>query len=174
MYHGEVNVAQEELNSFLAVAEDLRVKGLTQTNLDNKTVGSREEKNKPIPQEPPKPPHTVLQPKRTRPSPEQSIPSCVAKYQQQDIQEVLPVKSEPVTLPHAPVQEQVYMAVQHMEMVEEGGGMVEYEEDYGEYGDYEQPDGMGMAGPGQEGNKGQPYRNIVCILYPFWYIWFEV
>ena len=27
MYMGEVNVAQEELNSFLAVAEDLRVKG---------------------------------------------------------------------------------------------------------------------------------------------------
>ena len=32
MYHGEVNVAQEELNSFLAVAEDLQVKGLTQSN----------------------------------------------------------------------------------------------------------------------------------------------
>jgi len=32
MYHGEVNVAQEELNSFLAVAEDLQVKGLTQNN----------------------------------------------------------------------------------------------------------------------------------------------
>jgi len=30
MYHGEVNVAQEELNSFLTVAEDLQVKGLTQ------------------------------------------------------------------------------------------------------------------------------------------------
>ena len=30
MYQGEVNVAQEELNSFLAVAEDLKVKGLTQ------------------------------------------------------------------------------------------------------------------------------------------------
>jgi len=30
MYHGEVNVAQEELNSFLSVAEDLQVKGLTQ------------------------------------------------------------------------------------------------------------------------------------------------
>ena len=30
MYHGEVNVAQEELNSFLAVAEELKVKGLTQ------------------------------------------------------------------------------------------------------------------------------------------------
>lgn len=30
MYHGEVNVEQEELNSFLAVAEDLKIKGLTQ------------------------------------------------------------------------------------------------------------------------------------------------
>ena len=30
MYHGEVNVAQEELDSFLSVAEDLKVKGLTQ------------------------------------------------------------------------------------------------------------------------------------------------
>ena len=32
MYHGEVNIAQEDLNSFLSVAEDLKVKGLTQKN----------------------------------------------------------------------------------------------------------------------------------------------
>ena len=41
MYQGEVNVAQEELNTFLAVAEDLKVKGLTQNDSEkkqNKTV----------------------------------------------------------------------------------------------------------------------------------------
>jgi len=32
MYHGEVNIAQEDLNTFLAVAEDLKVKGLTQND----------------------------------------------------------------------------------------------------------------------------------------------
>ena len=32
MYCGEVNVGQEDLKSFLAVAEDLKVKGLTQNN----------------------------------------------------------------------------------------------------------------------------------------------
>ncbi len=37
MYHGEVNVAQEELNSFLAVAEDLKVKGLTQGGADKRS-----------------------------------------------------------------------------------------------------------------------------------------
>ena len=40
MYLGEVNVAQDELSSFLAVAEELRVKGLSQNNPSNgaKTV----------------------------------------------------------------------------------------------------------------------------------------
>ena len=35
MYQGEVNVAQEELNSFLAVAEDLRVKESCKSNILN-------------------------------------------------------------------------------------------------------------------------------------------
>jgi len=35
MYHGEVNVSQEELNSFLAIAEELKVKGLTQNKSEN-------------------------------------------------------------------------------------------------------------------------------------------
>jgi hypothetical protein len=35
MYHGEVNVAQDDLNSFLQVAEDLRVKGKSRNLLSN-------------------------------------------------------------------------------------------------------------------------------------------
>ncbi len=32
MYHGEINVAQDDLDDFLAVAEDLKIKGLTQND----------------------------------------------------------------------------------------------------------------------------------------------
>jgi len=42
MYYGEVNIAQEELNSFLAVAEELQVKGLTQK--ENTASGSSSQK----------------------------------------------------------------------------------------------------------------------------------
>ena len=36
MYHGEVNVAQEDLDVFLALAQDLQIKGLTQKNEEEK------------------------------------------------------------------------------------------------------------------------------------------
>ena len=85
MYMGEVNVAQEELNSFLAIAEDLKVKGLTQNN-----GGSSSSSSKPPP--PSKPPshhrptsapqsssqlHTSTPPpppKRPRPTPQTAPP----------------------------------------------------------------------------------------------------
>ena len=166
MYHGEVNVAQEELNSFLAVAEDLKVKGLTQNNSESKSANIRGEKNKPKIHSPAKPPDPVLQPKRPRQPPQQPIPSAAPKYQlpEDDIQEVVPVKSEPVSQHPEPVheveeQEESNTAVQHLGMEEQGGGMVEYGEDYGEYGDNEQADasfdGMGMGGISQDGHKGQ-------------------
>jgi len=92
MYHGEVNVAQEELNSFLAVAEDLRVKGLTQ---NQGGVGSSKR---------PKSPARASvrdiqqQPKRAR-APDirtSSLSSSISnRVEDDDIQEVVPVKSEP-------------------------------------------------------------------------------
>merc|ERR1712123_564388 len=46
MYHGEVNVAQDELNSFLAVAQDLKVKGLTQNQSGQPNKNKREPQHK--------------------------------------------------------------------------------------------------------------------------------
>jgi len=36
MYHGDVKIAQEDLNSFLAIAEELQIKGLTNKSSENK------------------------------------------------------------------------------------------------------------------------------------------
>ena len=36
MYHGEVKVNQEDLQNFLAAAEELRIKGLSQASNDSK------------------------------------------------------------------------------------------------------------------------------------------
>ena len=74
MYQGEVNVAQEELNSFLAVAEDLRVKGLTQNNSgtssSNTDHSSKQRAPSPKISRPPAPPERdpVPPPKRPRPA----------------------------------------------------------------------------------------------------------
>ena len=87
MYHGEVNVTQDDLNGFLAVAEELKVKGLTQNDQNNSG-----ERSKP----PPKP-------SREPPDIKESPPIKRARVQQQrndDIQEItvpIPVKTEPVS-----------------------------------------------------------------------------
>jgi len=99
MYHGEVNVAQEDLNSFLAVAEDLRVKGLTQNQ--SRPENNKRESYPPPPKPPqqvksaPRPPdrEIVPTPKRPRPLPPQSAPSYT--LDSDEIQEIVPVKSEP-------------------------------------------------------------------------------
>jgi len=94
MYHGEVNVAQEELNSFLAVAEDLRVKGLTQNQSGSSSSRPKETYSTSKPQQDiPKvraPPDPAPPPKRSRPTPPTSY-----SQDDDDIQEVVPVKTEP-------------------------------------------------------------------------------
>jgi len=160
MYHGEVNVAQEELNSFLAVAEDLKVKGLTQ---GNNSSDSKSSHTAPPPRpDPPKarlPDPTPPPVKRPRPGPSPSqqprqiTPSQPAYSEQDDdIQEVAPiVKSEPASHVAAEAQYQ------------QGQGIVadpnmEYGEEYGEYEGYEEGDyDTSMMDPnmaGADGNKG--------------------
>ena len=97
MYHGEVNVAQEELNSFLAVAEDLKVKGLTQNNQSGPKRASTPAYTS-LPKQSPRP-HTDRDPV---PPPHKRAPrplAIPANSHDDDIQEVVPVKSEPRELP---------------------------------------------------------------------------
>ena len=108
MYHGEVNVAQEELNSFLAVAEELRVKGLTQNQSGNQNPKkeSLPQNTSPIIKPTIRPPDREYLPppiKRHRP-PQSIMPTAVNNtsihhMEDDDIQEVVPVKSEPRDVP---------------------------------------------------------------------------
>jgi len=171
MYHGEVNVAQEELNSFLAVAEDLRVKGLTQ---NQSQTGSSTKKDPPPNLPPPAIKTTprsyereqVPPPKRSRPLPLTSN-SNVPQIQppvEDDIQEVIPVKTEPRDHPvTAGPTVDLYQA--HPHPAEQGSQALQQaddqalayqEENYEEY-NYGEEQGYEVANMGEiglEGNKG--------------------
>lgn len=107
MYHGEVNVAQEELNSFLAVAEDLQVKGLTQ-NKSGEDSSISKPKSEPVGSSTPRPrppPRDVehIPPALKRSRPAAPPAPTVHRYQDThtDIQEVQPiVKQEPPSTGH--------------------------------------------------------------------------
>ena len=90
MYHGEVNIAQEDLNTFLAVAEELQVKGLTQNSSQNVSNHSKPL----IPTATPLRTQNLPSPKRFKPTvpiqPKTSLPI------EDEIQEVVPIKSEPI------------------------------------------------------------------------------
>jgi len=131
MYMGEVDVAQEELNSFLIVAEELRVKGLTQ----NKPISAEsQDQHKQVQRQadPTPPPAT----KRSRVVP--STPTITKKplpapsYSKVDneVQEHIPVKTEPRDHPPKPsshqptpapfhTQDEYKTQTQDQEMVEE-------------------------------------------------------
>lgn len=108
MYMGEVNVAQDELNSFLAVAEDLRVKGLTQGNSESSNSKTKSESKSSRVRDPSSQDSSQPPTKKSRPSNAPSVNSqtprqiskspTIAKSpmpDDDDIQEVVPVKSEP-------------------------------------------------------------------------------
>jgi len=164
MYHGEVNVAQDELNSFLAIAEDLKVKGLTQ-NKSHEEPRHKQEIQLPKPQ-PRAPPERIEPapppPKRQRPvpvpEPIMHIPVAQAYAQDDDIQEVVPVKTEPVSHiqeepagdPHAANHIVVDTTVDNQ--------MSMYEESYENYETYEEGtdaayDGSMMSSANADANK---------------------
>jgi len=154
MYHGEVNVAQEELNSFLAVAEELRVKGLTQNNQGGSSSSSTKKDSfstAPRPQAAaPRIPDPVPPPKKPRPA---AAPSY-SGHDDDDIQEVMPtVKTEP--LPAAAVASEPYQQQEQsgqLQQVDDGMGYDE--EGYEDYGQYGAEGGYEGTLVDADGNKG--------------------
>lgn len=94
MYMGEVNVAQEQLNNFLSVSEELQVKGLTQGG-QRKTQTVHNDLG--ISSKPPKKPKPVSAlPSTFPPGPVASYSTNIADQENDpDIQEVAEVKPEP-------------------------------------------------------------------------------
>jgi len=145
MYHGEVNVAQEELNSFLAVAEDLKVKGLTQSKSNSSQVNIPEEnpKKNHQPQHQEKVPNLPL-PKRPRASPLASrVAPSTYQTEVNDIQEVVPVKSEPIASEPSCTDESYSVSGLDVEVVTPSENI----EDFEEYTGY-QDEGYGGAAVG--------------------------
>ncbi|XP_023339309.1 protein tramtrack, beta isoform isoform X34 [Eurytemora carolleeae] len=154
MYHGEVNVAQDELNSFLAVAEELRVKGLTQNN-----SGSTKKENS-APKSPPSKSRAsesaAPAPKRPRPN-----PPAPAFIQDDDIQEVVPVKSEPrdiASVPSDPYSNNTAIATsnQHQLQTEEDA----YEDNYEDYEGYDQSYDSTMMDPNMTGDGNKDLESV--------------
>jgi len=166
MYHGEVNVAQEELNSFLAVAEDLRVKGLTQNNSQTTNPGKenshaikKQQQSKPAHRPPDRESFQV--PKRSLQPP--------PIIDNDEIQEIIPVKSEPSdilppppTIHHPPPSllpsqsdtSYSHSTSQALAHTDDQGMSMAYpeEENYDDYGQYE-------TGQEYTGNMGMDIAN---------------
>jgi len=167
MYHGEVNVAQEELNSFLAVAEDLRVKGLTQNNsqTENPVKESFQTIKKSLPIKPAvRPPERDIMPTHKRP------PSSSQVIDNDEIQEIIPVKSEPSDVHHQPPkvlpsqQDDLYLhntsqALAHTE--EQDMSMTYQEETYEDYGQYESEQQYDGSMSMDVTNKGYEYLDLM-------------
>jgi len=169
MYHGEVNVAQDELNSFLAVAEDLKVKGLTQSNSSSDGNSSyskpkSETTNNSVPVPRPRPhrqeePSTVS--KRPHPAPPPQAQPTRSYQEDDDIQEVMPiVKQEPFPEPAPPPQPLVTQQPQEMyqpthSSAYQDNTVAQLEESYGDdgydYGGYEGDEYGGAAGTDYQG-----------------------
>jgi len=183
MYHGEVNVAQEELNSFLAVAEDLRVKGLTQNQGGAGSAARRPKTPPPVIKASSRPPEREIHPPPKRPRPADpprntisNLPNIATQsvVDDDDIQEVVPVKSEPrdpLPLPpspmvastpiyHAPSPVVTAPQPSHSLAPVDDQTLAYQDESYEDYGQYEADqsyDGSmvdtGMMAQGADGNK---------------------
>jgi len=163
MYHGEVNVAQDELNSFLSVAEDLQVKGLSQNQPKSSRSTQQESNNfKRFPNEESAPAISLPRPiKQPRPKPSYSQPPVTTeKFQaRKEIHEVPPqIKTEaPVVIDCEDEQENTQQIVESGDYQAEQVGY-EYDQTYQDESMMYQEGEMQMDVAGQMQDNNQDFN----------------
>jgi len=167
MYHGEVSVAQEELNSFLAVAEDLRVKGLTQNNQNNENLPKKSSISEPKIVNKDKPTIKLCnkEMKAKASLVKSSFESSCSYIDKEEVQQVSLIKTEPTDFPppnppmhlqHSSYGQQASYSI----TTEEENTAVYTDESYGEYEQYGEEQGYPMAENGNADagtNKNEYY-----------------
>ena len=179
MYHGEVSVAQEDLNAFLLIAEDLRIKGLTQDEKNkkekrtphNERIRNAEER-KPLVQAPVRIHNSV---------PASAVSnSQFQKDQDDEIEEVLLVKTEPLENMTNP--SSLTPANQITALVENNDNTAMYGDQLEEFEDYSGDGAVGYDQGNGGGSTGeQVYMSIISatllknfykFLYDLFLNWF--